>query len=343
MIHDEFPTVSLHNVAETDVADWTDRTDAGHRLCRVPSSVRSAVNVAARERLRHPSGCELRFVPERDDETVSVTLSAPTETVVRPFWGEFQGTETHTLDATPTTLEFSIPERVRRLESAVAATSAFDSRVCRLRFDAWVPVAVHDVAGDCRPPRKVERPDRRYLAYGTSITEGASATASHLTYVSRVAREVGADALNLGVAGAAYCEPAIADHIATREDWDVATLAVSVNMANRGFTLEQFRMRAGALVDTVAGTNPDRPIVCVTLFPYHADACRGDDSDRATGFRTALRETVDGSVHENVSLVEGSEVVAATGLTTDLLHPGDAGMAAIGDGLTPVIRNRLEA
>lgn len=342
MIHDEFPTVSLHNVAETDAADWTGRTADGHRLCRVPSSVRSAVNVAARERLRHPAGCELRFVPRGDDETVSVTLSAPAETVVRPFWGEFQGAETHTLDAAPTTLEFSVPEGVRRLESAVAATSAFDPRVCRLRFDAWVPVAVHDVAGDCRPPTEAQRPARRHLAYGTSITEGASATAGHLTYVSRIARAVGADALNLGVAGAAYCEPAIADYIAG-ENWDVATLAVSVNMANRGFTLEQFRTRADALVDTVAGTNPDRPIVCVTLFPYHADACRGDDVERAIEFRTALREIVDDSARENVSLVEGPDVMAATDLTADLLHPGDAGMAAIAEGLSSVVRTRLEA
>ena len=42
-----------------------------------------------------------------------------------------------------TTCEFSVPERVRKLDAA--ETGAFDPRVCRLRFDAWGPVAVHDV------------------------------------------------------------------------------------------------------------------------------------------------------------------------------------------------------
>jgi lysophospholipase L1-like esterase len=64
-------------------------------------------------------------------------------------------------------------------------------------------------------------PDVRYLAYGTSITEGAKATATHLNYVSRVAQRRGYDALNLGCSGSAYCEGVLAEYIARRNDWDV--------------------------------------------------------------------------------------------------------------------------
>ncbi|WP_435102947.1 SGNH/GDSL hydrolase family protein [Halarchaeum sp. P4] len=325
-----FPDVSLHNVAETASPDWT---DGGHRLCRVPAAVGANLNVDARERLRHPTGAELRFVPESSDATATVTLSAPEETVVQPFWGPFQPSEPVEIGPEPTTHEFSLPPRVRDLDPDVAAGGAFDHRVCRLRFDGWVPAAVHDVSGAVRAPTNDELPRARYLAYGTSITEGAWASAPHLSYVARTARHLGVDALNLGCSGSAFCEPAMADYIAGREDWDVATLALSVNMANRGFTLEQFRERAAALVDTVTRAHPETPVVCVTLFPYHADVVAGDDPERAADFRAALRTIVADADHQNLHIVEGADLMDATCLTSDVLHPGDDGMIQIGRAL----------
>jgi len=329
MIHDEFPGVALHNVTETEAADWA---DGGHRLRRVPASVTDDVNVAARDRYRHPAGCELRFVPDDDEAAVSVTLSAASETVVRPFWGEFQATEAREIGPTPRTLTFSVPEHVGAVDPDVAAMSPFDPRVCRLRFDAWTSVAVHAVEGRCRPPRADDRPDRRYLAYGTSITEGASASACHLTYVARAARRLGADALNLGVSGSAFCDPAVAEYVAERDDWDIATLALSVNMAHKGFTVEQFRSRVNAFVETVATARPDARIACVTLFPYRDDVCRDGDRQRAAAFRTAVRRAA-ASAPDNVSLIDGPDLVDVTGMTADVLHPGDAGMISIGERL----------
>lgn len=337
MIHDAVPAVALHNVAELAVADWD---SGGLALHRVPRAVRRRLNVGARERYRHPSGAELRVVPTGEDP-VDVTLSAARPTTVHPFWGPFQPEAPVELGPEPTTLSFSVPDRVAQLRDAVE-TGPFDPHVCRLRFDGWEPVAVHGVSGPRRPPTDEEVPATRYLAYGTSITEGASASARHLTYVARTARALGVDALNLGTSGTAYCEPAIAEYVAQRDDWDVATLALSVNMANRGFTVEQFADRAAALCDRVAGADPSRPVLAVTLYPYHADAVAGDDADRAAAYRGALREAVADSSHDNLHLVEGPDLLDATGLTTDLLHPGDAGMAAIADGLREELADVLE-
>ena len=332
--------MTLHDVAELADPEWT---DAGAELRRVPSAVAENVNVAARERIRHPAGSEVRFVPERDDATVRVTLSAATETVVRPFWGTFQGEEPLELGPEPAEVALSVPEPIADLDRAVAAgaADAFDPRVCRLRFEPWAPVAIHGVAGECRPPAGDETPDRRYLAYGTSITEGAAASATHLNYVSRVARTLGLDPVNLGMSGAAYCEPAVADYIAEREDWDVATLSLSVNMANRGFTVSQFRERAAYLVETVA-SGSDRPVVCVTLFPYHADLREHGDRERARAYREALESVVEECDSEAVSVVDGRELSPADGLTTDLLHPGDAGMESIADGLADRVGEALD-
>jgi lysophospholipase L1-like esterase len=144
------------------------------------------------------------------------------------------------------------------------------------------------------------------------------------------------------MSGAAFCEPAVADYIAGRADWDVATFALSVNMANRGFTLAQFRERASNLVRTVAAAHPEKPVVCVTLFPHHADVVCGDDLERAADFRAALRAVAEDASYRNLHVIEGCELMDATGLTTDMLHPGDGGMLDIGRALATRLERILE-
>ncbi|NGM69145.1 GDSL family lipase [Natronolimnobius sp. AArcel1] len=330
MISEAHPTVSLHNVAETVSAAW----DAdGDRLLRVPESVGTELRDDARDRLRHPTNSEVRFVPMTDDAEIEVTLSAAERTEIRVFWGEFQPWQALEINSTPTTLTLRVPDRLADLASDVP-TGRFDRRVCRIRFERFTPVAIHDVSGACRPPTADERPGKRYLAYGTSITEGAKASATHLSYVSRVAQNCGYDALNFGCSGSAHCEPALAEYLAGRDDWDVATLALSVNMANAQYITPEFYQRADYFVNTIAEANPEKTIVCVTLFPYFADLTTSGDTARADAFRDALRTVVETTPHDTVSLVDGSDLLSPTELTWDVLHPSDRGMGAIGDALS---------
>jgi len=134
----------------------------------------------------------------------------------------------------------------------------------------------------------------------------------------------------------------MAEYIGDRDDWDVATLALSVNMANRGFTEKQFDERVQNFVRTVAEAHPEKPVVCVTLFSYHEDLVQDGDRERAAAFRSSLRSAVDRCETENVHLVEGPDLMDATGLTTDLLHPGDVGMEAIGAGLADAVGPLLD-
>ncbi|GAB3027633.1 GDSL-type esterase/lipase family protein [Natronobiforma cellulositropha] len=338
MSPEEYPSISLHNVAETTPAEWA---ADGERLYRVPAAVIEGLNQRASDRVRHPTGCEIRFVPDSPEAEIEVTLSAPEPTRVHTFWGPFQPWQPTDIGPEPTTLTLSLPERLRDLAKN-EATGRFAPQVCRLRLERVPAVALHEVRGDCRPPDADELPDRRYLAYGTSITEGAVTSAPHLNYVTHVARTCGYDALNLGCSGSAYAESAMADYIASREDWDVATLALSVNMANGGFSPAEFRERADVFVNTVAAAHPDNPVVCVTLFPYFADLTETGDAEHARAYREALRSVVADAPHANLSLVEGPELLEVSGLTADLLHPGDAGMAAIGAGLARHLERVVE-
>lgn len=324
--------IEFHNVGECRAIDGVD----GQVLQRVPERVRTALNEGAQTRMRHPAGVELRFVP---DDTVRVTLSTvPTdraaESLVRVFWGPIQGEE-HAIGPGPTTIELAVPESLTDLRPGALDPLAYDPRVCRIVLPGehrGAHVCYHGVEGDHRPPADGETPDERYLAYGTSITEGEASVAEHLTYVNQTARRLGVDPINLGSCGTAYCDAAMADHIA-REDWDVATLALSVNMVDR-FSTEEFRQRAAHMVDTIADANPAKPIACITIYPNARDVRVGEDENgRCERFREVLGEVV-ADAPDNVHLFVGPEILPDIGgLTTDLVHPGDNAMIRMGENL----------
>lgn len=328
-------SIAFHNVAEFREVDGRD----GLLLQRVPESVRTELNEGAQNRMCHPAGVELRFVPQGPlDLTLSTRPANGVDAgTVRIFWGPVQGYETFEIGPEPTTIEVTPPERLESLRPDAVADLAFDPQVCRVRLPGehrGGHVFYHGVEGDHRLPRDHEVPDRRYLAYGTSITEGEAPVAEHLTYVNQAARRLGADPINLGSCGTAYCDAAMADYIAERDDWDVATLALSVNMV-RTFPVSEFRERAAYMVDTIAAARPDDPVVPITIYRNARDVCEDVDKDgECDRFREALRDVVAESPHDNVHLLEGEELLPdIAGLTTDLVHPGDDAMIRMGENL----------
>ena len=325
MIHDN---VEFHNVGELRAVEGR----AGLRVQRVPEAVRLCLNPGAQDRMLSPAGAEIRFVSAGDE--VDVTLSSPGGSAeVIPFFGPFQGRERFQIGKEPRTLTLTYPERLRAIEEHALQGLHFSTDVWRLTLRN-TSLHYHGIQGEgLRPPTAEELPKLRYLSYGTSITHGASATAMHLTYVSQVAWRLGADLINLGVGGSAYCEPELADYIAARGDWDVATLALSVNMVGSGFSLSEFSERVTYMVNAVAGANADRPVGCITIYPHFRDFCGdADERDKTASFREALREAVTGCPHANAHLIEGPEMLSNIGgLTVDLIHPGDHGMIEMGE------------
>lgn len=330
--------VSFHNVAELPDGDDHD----GRIIQRVPESVRAELNEGAKVNYRRPAGAEIRLVPDGD---ATVWLSCPTgEAEVIQFWGPFQGQAT-TVGPEPEPVAIERPRHLGALREEVADRFPFRPRVVRLLLPHQsTAVAYHGVDGDVRPPREDELPDTRYLAYGTSITRGISASAPHLTFVHQVAERAGFDPINVGSAGSAFCERAIADHIADRDDWDVATLAISVNMV-AGFEPAEFERRARYMIETVAAENPNCPVAAITLFPYFPDLCTDPDGhEDYEQFRDVLRTIASETAHENVRLFEGPDLLDEVGgLTVDLVHPGDRGMRVIGRNLADRLESLLAA
>lgn len=335
-----YENVELHNVAEIQPVS------GGMRLQRVPEDVREHLEEGARMRVLQPDNCEIRFVSASAESYV--TLSSEGETDVMVFNGTFDERARYTIGQEPTIIRLCPQDYVQRLDRKWWKDQSFAPDVRRVIFGGYrrEPVILHDIKGEgVRPPCREELPGIRYLAYGTSITHGFDCAGPHLSYAAQVAWHLKADLINLGVGGACVCEKAFADHIAGRTDWDIASLALSVNM--HGFPLDEFRQRIQYLVNTVAAADTGRPVGCVTLYPYFRDfgiedphAQYGGSSD---DYRQSLRDVVGECPLPNVYLIEGQDVLTNIGgLTGDLIHPSDNAMIEMGrhlsDRLKPLLR-----
>lgn len=335
-----YEDVELHNIAEVHRVPG----QAGVRPQRVPEVVRSSLNERAQAMMLSPACAEIRFVSESD--ATRVTLSCPDGVAdVLVFYGGFQSAERHALGARPQEIEVRTPERLRQLDPNLVPDMPFAPQVCRLMLSGD-PVHLHGIEGSgFRPPHPSELPRLRYLAYGTSITHGYQATGPHLSYVGQTARRLGVDLINLGVGGAAFCEPELADYIAARQDWDFATLALSCNMMSDRFPPDRFYDRVSYMANTVAGADPSRPVACITLYPRFQDLLARcflvtEEGKRKPGiYRQKLREAVVHCPHLNMHLLEGPSILGEpTGLTPDLVHPADNGMIVMGENLARCMR-----
>ena len=328
----QYQNAELHNVAEMEPVN------GGMLLTRAPESLRQAVNAEAQTRLKCCSDCEIRFV---STEEVKVTLST--------LWGEADMTVLHGVFAEserpvireePQTYTIKPPpDPLLRLDPEWCTKHHFDPRVTRLVFGGRrrEPIILHKIEGqDIRPPTPEALPKLRYLAYGSSITEGFHCEGPQLSYVAQTAWHLKADLINLGVAGSCLAEPAFADYIAERTDWHIASLELSANMTS--FPMDEFRKRLDYLVNRIGGADLTRPVACVTVFPSYADCVtpteRPADAPPGGAYRQALREIVDACPHPNVHLLEGPDLLTEIGgLSDDLVHPSYHAMIEMGRNL----------
>jgi hypothetical protein len=327
--------IEIHNAAElVDV-------DGGVMPVRYPLAMKPFLNESAQNIMFNTAHTELRFVAT-GDKLPEITLSTtePRQAYAVIFRGQFCQRNIISLTTKPQVIKFQANENLSKLSSEYTSSMAFSPNVWRVVISEQ-PIILHDVQGGCRPPQPDELPRRRYLTYGTSITHGASAMLPHLSYAAQAARRLDADLINLGLGGACHCEKEIADWIAGRDDWDFATLSLSVNMTGK-YTIEEFEDRVSYMVNKVAMSDLSRPVSCITLFPHFRDIGvlrDGIGPEKTDAMRQVLRDIVAAYPHDNLILLEGPELLDdLSGLTEDLIHPSDYGMTLIAEHLVARLR-----
>jgi lysophospholipase L1-like esterase len=330
----------LHNVELHNIEEVTKNWNGSYKLQRVPEKVRRELNPGAQERSLYTRNAEIRFTADSPD--VRIKLSVPCNDFFQVYHGPFLDPRKFPAGPGGVTVEIDHPEHLRNLKPENKPAGGFDPAVFRVLLPNQMVSFFHVEGDNVRPPDPGQVPGKRYLAYGTSITEGGCASVSYLSYIALTARFLGYDLINLGMSGSCQAEKAMADYIAARKDWDIATLALSVNM--REFETEEFRERITYMVNTVAGADTTRPVFCITLYPYFVGLCGGfsrEEEEKSEFFRQILRDAVRNSSCPNLRLIEGPDLLdQIDGLSADMIHPSDYGMMRMAQNLTDRI-NRI--
>ena len=341
--------VGLHNVVELEPAPA-----GGQFLRRFPRPVRESLTPLGRMVAQEAAGVEIRFVTESRSFCLSL-MSQPS--VLAPYEQNgqevaiFRGGFLHSVQRiTPgrishvQVINIGGTERVDELAPAAARTCGFAPQVWRV-FLGRYPAAFLglDTYGyPHRPPTPEEVPAQTWLAYGSSITNGAAASIHHNAYIYHAARAAGLDVCNQGLSGSCHAEAAVAEYLAQRPDWHLLTLEIGINMRG-GFTPEAFRARVSAMVDTVCRAHPAHRVVLITIYPNGASPGltanpNAEATRREAAINQILREIADAGRYPNLTLIPGSDILeGGAGLSQDTVHPSDYGHAAMGRNLAAVI------
>lgn len=297
------------------------------KMSRIPLELRPLLNPNAQERATRPANAEIRFNMNGDYATI--TLQNETgAALVEVYRGAFLHSW-HLITDEPTQLVLvRDADQSQQRQRQEVNPQPFDPALWRVMLPWQAQMGLVEVDGDLTPPRPDQLPALRYLAYGSSITQGNAAIRPGGTYVSRIAQMLGADLINLGFGGGCHCEPAVADYIAGREDWDIATLELGINMLG-GFSVDEFTSLATDFIETVAHAHPDKWVFVTDIFSFGADL-PSTDGQKANAFRQIVRNAVAEASLPKLIHVPGRELLPTLdGLTVDLVHPAPSGMEMI--------------
>ena len=332
-----YGNVELHNVC-----DVVEEGGPGVGVSRLPLDILPRVNPGARGMATMSAGCEIRgMLPPGGSAKVVLACADDNTTppVATVYHGDFCGGSVF-VPHEGREISISPPEKMALMSSiSGGCESAFDPRLVRVRLPSIHRCRIVSIEGDLAYPEPGMTPSTTMLSYGSSITHGACGIPPEGTYASQCARRLGCDLLNLGFGGSAQMDEAIAEHIASRDDWDLATFEMGINV--RRWPLEDFRAAAERFVSIVAEAHPDKWLFCIDIFTCDCDL--GATPVHGEGFREAVAEIVEKRNSGKVVHVDGRDVLTdPTGLRTDLVHPADDGMQEMGRNLAEAISRHRE-
>jgi len=194
----------------------------------------------------------------------------------------------------------------------------------------------------------------RIFFHGDSITQGHGVTSPRETYVRQVVDRLDCVGINYGFGGTAWADNIVAQTIATRTDWDILVIMLGANSFagadadGRPETAEQYAQKYEAFLATIRAAAPKKPILCVTPILNRADIERGgnQNGERPELYREGITRVVRQrqSADTNLYLADGLQMVddPLFLLVTDRVHPNDAGMHRIAEGVAAALEPLVE-
>ena len=191
----------------------------------------------------------------------------------------------------------------------------------------------------------------RVLFHGDSITHGHGVTSPRETYVWQAAQKLNCVPFNYGFGGSAWADNVVAQTIAERTDWDVLTIMIGTNSligsdaTGQPETAAQYIAKYDTYLATIRAAAPTKPILCITPILNRADLKRGPNrnGERPEAYRQGImrvRTATPAAAMLTCTFLDGLTLVndSLFLLVTDNVHPNDAGMHRIAEGVAVALK-----
>jgi hypothetical protein len=300
-------------------------TDAKAPFDRLPARAEGVVRDVIWELSRHSAGLCVKFKTDATAINGRWTL-----TMDRLAMSHMPATGASGLDLyidTPDGLRWAgvgRPETFPDVETGLVSGMAEGVKSCTVYLPLYNGVSSVEIGiPEGASISAVERaPDRKtVLFYGTSITQGASASRTGTNHVARVGRQLDCETINLGFSGHGIMEPEVAGFLAEL-DPDVFVIDCLPNMAADAVT-----ERATNLVNTIRDQRPDTPILLVEDRTYGDSRFVVSRRERNETSRKALEKVHNELESDGVSglhYMKGDTLLGEDD-TVDGSHPTDLG------------------
>ena len=219
-------------------------------------------------------------------------------------------------------------------ESSVATGSGGEMRQYQLDFPLYSPVKELEIGaepGAVFAPGLPYRKGLPFVAYGSSITQGACASRPGLYHLAIVSRRLNLDYRNLGYSGSCKGEPAVAAYFAS-----VPASAYLLEYDHNS-TPDELIANHERVARTVREKNPDAPIVIASRPDYNGSEDNKKRRERVLNTVLTLQKEGD----KNVYFLDGAALFGTferEECTQEGTHPNDLGFYRYAEALTPLMR-----
>jgi lysophospholipase L1-like esterase len=181
----------------------------------------------------------------------------------------------------------------------------------------------------------------RIVIYGSSITQGASASRPGMAYPAQLSRDLGYEVVNLGFSGSGKMEESVGRMVADVDDADLFILDCAANPSP-----EQIAERTESFVKQIRARHPHVPILMIESVVREGgnfdQKVQKRVSDQNTNFRNAYTRLVENGM-EQLYLINGDDLLGHDHEgTADGTHPNDLGFDRMLKVIEPKVREIMD-
>lgn len=174
--------------------------------------------------------------------------------------------------------------------------------------------------------------------YGSSITQGCSASKAGTTYPALVGRALGLEVFNYGFSSSARGEVAIADYVAC-----IDSSAVIVEY-DHNVTVEELRNTHYRFYEQLRTVNPNTVILFVSRMSGGISITEAEEAERFEIISDTYSKAISAG-DTKVALLRGNDILPKSNRAdyfADDRHPNQAGMLLLSKKIESVLREKLE-